>query len=59
MEFLVRVINEGKTFGGEVFKGLIEYAKEQNVLFSEKELFVLGNTVHVYNAIFAFELYKI
>jgi hypothetical protein len=59
VEFLVRVVNEGRTFGGDVFKGLIEYAKESNVFFSEKELFVLGNTVHVYNAIFAFELYKI
>lgn len=27
--------------------------------FSEKELFVLGNQVHIYNALFALEIYKL
>ena len=60
VEFLVNVINTGKTFGGaELFKNLFEHAKENNVFFSEKELFILGNSVHIYNAIFALELYKL
>lgn len=60
VDFLVNVLNSSKTFGGEnLFKGLFEYAKEQNVFFSEKELFILGNQVHIYNAIFALEVYKL
>ena len=42
-----------------MFKGLFEFAKENNIFFSDKELFILGNTVHVYNAIFALEIYKL
>ncbi len=56
VEFLVKVLNEGRPCG---LAGLLALAKEHGVFFSEKELFVLSNTVHVYNAIFAFELYKI
>lgn len=62
VEFLVNVLNTNKSFisgDGDLFKGLFEYAKEQNVFFSEKELFILGNQVHVYNAIFALEVYKL
>ena len=60
VDFLVNVLNSSKTFGGEnLFKGLFDYAKEQNVFFSEKELFILGNQVHIYNAIFALEVYKL
>jgi hypothetical protein len=60
VEFLVKVLNNGVSFGGEnLFKGLFELAKEQNVFFSEKELFILGNQVHIYNAIFALEVYKL
>ena len=60
MEFLVNVLNTNKLFGGsQLFKGLFDYAKEQNVFFSEKELFILGNQVHIYNAIFALEVYRL
>ena len=44
VEFLVKALNDGVSFGGEnLFKGLFELAKEQKVFFSEKELFILGN----------------
>ena len=60
VEFLVNVLNTNKLFGGaQLFKGLFDYAKEQNVFFSEKELFILGNSVHIYNAIFAIEVYRL
>jgi hypothetical protein len=60
VEFLVNVLNSGKIFGGEsLFKNLFDFAKEQNVFFSEKELFILGNQVHIYNAIFALEVYRL
>lgn len=38
---------------------MFEQAKEQNIFFSEKELFILNNPVHVYQAIFALELYNL
>ncbi len=60
VEFLVNILNTGKTSSGEnLFEGLFDFAKEQNVFFSEKELFILGNQVHIYNAIFALEVYKL
>jgi hypothetical protein len=42
-----------------VFKTLFEYAKEQNIFFSEKELFIISNRVHIYHAIYGYELYKL
>ena len=44
VEFLVKVLNNGVSFGGEnLFKGLFDLAKDQKVFFSERELFILGN----------------
>lgn len=60
VDFLVDVINTNKIFEGpNFFVGLFEFAKTLNVFFSEKELFILGNEVHIYNAIFALELYQL
>lgn len=64
VDFLVNILNSNKTFteaGIEknFFEGLFAEAKAQNVFFSEKELFILGNEVHVYNALFALELYQL
>lgn len=66
VDFLVSVLNENKIFSQtpegpakNFFVGLFEHAKASNVFFSEKELFILGNEVHIYNAIFGVELYKL
>jgi hypothetical protein len=67
VEFLVSVLNENRIFSKtsegvpsqNFFIGLFEHAKAQNVFFSEKELFILGNEVHIYNAIFGVELYQL
>jgi hypothetical protein len=62
VEFLVEVINTNQAFEGSgrnFFEGLFALAREKNIFFSEKELFILGNPVHAYNAVFALELYKL
>ena len=74
VDFLVNVLNSNEPLNvrnnawltlclqsqdGNFFKALFELAKSKSILFSEKELFILGNQVHSYNAIFAIELYKL
>ena len=62
VDFLVSIINNNKSFLGQQqnpFKGLFEHARECNVFFSEKELFIMGNQTHVYNAVMALEVYKL
>jgi hypothetical protein len=67
VELLVEILNTNKIFSQtpegparNFFEGLFEFAKSQkNVFFSEKELFILGNEVHIYNAVFGIEIYQI
>jgi hypothetical protein len=62
VEYLVNILNSSYSFLGgdkDLFVSLFEHAKSQNVFFSEKELFILSNQVHIYNALFALEVYSL
>jgi hypothetical protein len=38
---------------------MFEHAKETNIFFSEKELFIIQALPHIYQAIFALEAYRL
>lgn len=60
VDFLVGLLNSNRSLVGESLFGIVfTLAKEAGVVFSEKELFVLGNTAHSFNALFALELARL
>ena len=60
VDFLLDVLNTNKLFHEDNFlKAVLDHAKEQGVTFGEKELFILGNSAHTYQAVFGLEVYKL
>jgi len=60
IDFLVGLLNANKPLVGESLFGIVfALAKEASVAFSEKELFILGNSAHTFNALFALELSRL
>jgi hypothetical protein len=63
INYFVTILNENRSFikgqGKSFMQTMFEHARDTNIFFSEKELFIIQSLPHIYQAIFALETYRL